>query len=58
VQTMHAENKSALDQARQRDDRFERAIEEQGKAVSDLEKSLGQVALDLSRIADRGNAGR
>lgn len=51
VQTMHTENKSALEQARERDTRFEKQIEGVDEAIGEMDKLL-------SKIAGRDAAGR
>lgn len=58
VQTMHSENKAALDQARERDVRVERMIEATAKTTRDLESTLDKLSGQVSSIAGRETVGR
>lgn len=58
VQTMHSENKAALDQARERDVRVERMIEATAETTRDLESTLDKLSGQVSSIAGRETAGR
>lgn len=54
VQTMHSENKAALDQARERDMRVERRIEETAESARDLETAIEKLSGQISSIGSRG----
>lgn len=58
VQTMHSENKAALDQARDRDARVERMIEATAETTRDLESTLDKLSGQVSNIASRELVGR
>lgn len=54
VQTMHSENKAALDQARERDTRVERRIEETAEMARDLETAMDKLSSQIASLGSRG----
>lgn len=54
VQTMHSENKAALDQARERDTRVEGRINETAEMARDLESAVDKLSTQIASLGSRG----